>query len=163
MRRARRDVGAAPFIVIWEATRACPLACLHCRAEARPDRHPGELSTHEARELMRQVAAFGRPAPLFVITGGDPFERPDLFDLVRYGRELGLAPSVSPSATPALTPPPTSAGCTKPARPRSRSAWTRPRPPATTSSAATTACSPAPWPPGGRRAKLGSRCRSTPR
>ncbi|WP_261808574.1 TIGR04053 family radical SAM/SPASM domain-containing protein [Nonomuraea sp. C10] len=104
LRRARRDVGAAPFIVIWEATRACPLACLHCRAEARPDRHPGELSTHEARELMRQVAAFGRPAPLFVITGGDPFERPDLFDLVRYGRELGLAPSVSPSATPALTP-----------------------------------------------------------
>ncbi|GAB2494194.1 TIGR04053 family radical SAM/SPASM domain-containing protein [Streptosporangium sandarakinum] len=103
LRRVRRDVAAGPFIVIWEATRACPLACLHCRAEAVPDRHPLELSTDEAYRLIDQVAAFGSPAPLFVITGGDPFERPDLFDLVRYGRAQGLAPAVSPSATPALT------------------------------------------------------------
>lgn len=103
LRRVRRDVADSPFIVIWEATRACPLACLHCRAEAVPGRHPLELSTDEATGLMRQVAAFGRPAPLFVITGGDPFARPDLFELVRRGRELGLAPAVSPSATPALT------------------------------------------------------------
>ncbi|MET9066085.1 TIGR04053 family radical SAM/SPASM domain-containing protein [Streptosporangium sandarakinum] len=104
LRRVRRDVAAGPFIVIWEATRACPLACLHCRAEAVPDRHPLELTTGEAYRLIDQVAAFGSPAPLFVITGGDPFERPDLFDLVRYGRAQGLAPAVSPSATPALTP-----------------------------------------------------------
>ncbi|GAA3427895.1 TIGR04053 family radical SAM/SPASM domain-containing protein [Streptosporangium nondiastaticum] len=103
LRRVRRDVAAGPFIVIWEATRACPLACLHCRAEAVPDRHPLELTTDEAYRLIDQVAAFGSPAPLFVITGGDPFERPDLFDLVRYGRAQGLAPAVSPSATPALT------------------------------------------------------------
>ncbi|MGV9308417.1 TIGR04053 family radical SAM/SPASM domain-containing protein [Nonomuraea sp. NPDC003727] len=104
LRQVRRDAADRPFIVIWEATRACLLACLHCRAEAVPDRHPEELTTDEATELMRQVAAFGRPAPLFVITGGDPFERPDLFQLVRRARELGLSPAVSPSATPALTP-----------------------------------------------------------
>jgi radical SAM protein with 4Fe4S-binding SPASM domain len=28
----------APFIAIWETTRACPLACVHCRAEARTSR-----------------------------------------------------------------------------------------------------------------------------
>lgn len=104
LRRVRRDAAHSPFIVIWEATRACPLACLHCRAEAVPDRHPGELSTDEAAGLMRQVADFGRPAPLFVITGGDPFERPDLLELIRRARQLGLSPAVSPSATPALTP-----------------------------------------------------------
>ncbi|GIH81258.1 radical SAM protein [Planobispora longispora] len=103
VRHVHRDVATAPFIVIWEATRACPLACLHCRAEARPDRDPGELTTAEAVGLMRQITSFGRSAPLFVITGGDPFERPDLYDLVRRARELGLSPSVSPSATPALT------------------------------------------------------------
>ncbi|MCC5575333.1 TIGR04053 family radical SAM/SPASM domain-containing protein [Microtetraspora sp. AC03309] len=103
LRHVHRDVGSAPFIVIWEATRACPLACLHCRAEARPARDPAELTTDEAAGLMRQVTDFGRPAPLFVITGGDPFERPDLYDLVREARRLGLAPAVSPSATPALT------------------------------------------------------------
>lgn len=104
LRRVRRDVAVSPFIVIWEATRACPLACLHCRAEAVPGRDLLELTTEEACRLMDQVAAFGSPPPLFVITGGDPFERPDLFDLIRYGRSRGLAPAVSPSATPALTP-----------------------------------------------------------
>ena len=103
VRIPRRDMTDRPFIVIWEATQACPLACVHCRAEARPDRDPGELSTVEAYHFMDQVAAFGRPAPLFVITGGDPFQRPDLTDLIRYGTSAGLSVSVSPSATPTLT------------------------------------------------------------
>ncbi|GAA1835478.1 TIGR04053 family radical SAM/SPASM domain-containing protein [Luedemannella flava] len=92
-----------PFIVIWEATQACPLACRHCRATARPQRDPHELTTDQAVDLMTQVAEFGRPAPLFVITGGDPFQRPDLTTLVRRGTELGLAVSVSPSGTPTVT------------------------------------------------------------
>ncbi|MBG0816534.1 TIGR04053 family radical SAM/SPASM domain-containing protein [Planomonospora sp. ID82291] len=104
MRSVRRDTAAAPFIVIWEATRACPLACRHCRAEARPDRDPAELTTDEATDLMRQITAFGRPSPLFIITGGDPFSRPDLYELIARARALGLPPAVSPSATPALTP-----------------------------------------------------------
>lgn len=103
IRRMRHDTADRPFIVIWEATQACPLACHHCRASARSQRDPQELSTDEAVELMRQVAEFGRPAPLFVITGGDPFQRPDLTTLVRRGTDLGLAVSVSPSGTPTLT------------------------------------------------------------
>ena len=97
------DVTARPFIVIWESTAACPLACRHCRAEAQPSRSPDELTTGEAIGLMQQVAAFGRPAPLFVITGGDPFQRPDLFELVRAGSAAGLRVAVSPSGTPTLT------------------------------------------------------------
>jgi len=54
---------------------------------------------------MAQIAALGRPTPLFVITGGDPFQRPDLELLVRRGTELGLPVSVSPSGTPTLTRP----------------------------------------------------------
>ncbi|MFG3283066.1 TIGR04053 family radical SAM/SPASM domain-containing protein [Streptomyces sp. NPDC048111] len=102
VRRPRHAVAERPFIVIWEATRACPLACAHCRAEARPDRDPGELGGVDARRLMDQVAAFGTPGPLFVITGGDPFQRPDLNDLVAYGTSLGLRVAVSPSGTPTL-------------------------------------------------------------
>jgi radical SAM protein len=103
LRQPRRATSDRPFIVIWEATQACPLACVHCRASARPRRDPHELSTEEAVDLMTQVAEFGRPAPLFVITGGDPFQRPDLTSLVRRGTDLGLAVSVSPSGTPTLT------------------------------------------------------------
>ncbi|MFJ7134765.1 TIGR04053 family radical SAM/SPASM domain-containing protein [Streptomyces fungicidicus] len=103
IRRQRHDAGERPFIVIWESTRACPLACLHCRAEAVPDRDPRELDTAAAKDLLHQVAAFGQPAPLFVITGGDPFQRPDLTELIAHGRETGVRVAVSPSGTPTLT------------------------------------------------------------
>lgn len=103
VRRRRHDAGERPFIVIWESTRACPLACLHCRAEAVPDRDPRELGTAAAKDLLRQVADFGRPAPLFVITGGDPFQRPDLAELIAYGKRIGVRVAVSPSGTPTLT------------------------------------------------------------
>ncbi|MFE3284173.1 TIGR04053 family radical SAM/SPASM domain-containing protein [Streptomyces sp. NPDC059233] len=103
VRRPPHPLAERPFIVIWEATRACPLACLHCRAEARTARHPGELDGAEARRVMDRVADFGRPSPLFVITGGDPFQRADLTELIAYGTSLGLRVAVSPSGTPTLT------------------------------------------------------------
>jgi radical SAM protein len=103
VRRQRQNVDERPFLVIWESTRACPLACLHCRAEAVPDRDPRELDTEAAKELMRGIADFGRPAPLFVITGGDPFQRSDLLELIAYGQEVGVRVAVSPSGTPTLT------------------------------------------------------------
>ncbi len=104
IRTWRHDPGTRPLIVIWEMTQACPLACVHCRAQAQPARHPGELTTSEARDLLAQVAEFGAPPPVVVFTGGDPFQRPDLFDLVRHGTRLGLPVAVSPSGTPTLTP-----------------------------------------------------------
>ena len=82
----RSDFAQAPFIVIWEVTRACALACVHCRADAIPGRDPHELTTEEGFRLIDQVRAFGDTPPLFVLTGGDPMRRPDLADLVRYGR-----------------------------------------------------------------------------
>ena len=90
LRHTRIDLKQRPFIVIWETTRACDLACQHCRAEAVPDRDPRELDTTAAKGLMDQVLALGSPPPLFVITGGDPFKREDLFDLVSYGSGIGL-------------------------------------------------------------------------
>jgi AdoMet-dependent heme synthase len=90
-----------PFLVIWETTQACDLACVHCRACAQPKRHPLELSTEEAKQLIDEIAEM--KAPLFVLTGGDPLQRPDIFDLVEYAAHKNLRPSISPSATPLLT------------------------------------------------------------
>jgi AdoMet-dependent heme synthase len=98
-----RPFAEAPFIVIWETTRACALACVHCRAEALPHRDPGELTTEEGRRLIDRVAAFGDPPPILVLTGGDPFRRPDLEDLVAYGSRRGLSVSVTPSGTAVVT------------------------------------------------------------
>lgn len=94
----------APFIVIWEVTRACALACVHCRAEATPRRHPDELTTEEGKALIERVAAFDGPRkPLFVLTGGDPLRRRDVAELVRFGVDQGLSVSMTPSGTAAVT------------------------------------------------------------
>jgi radical SAM protein len=90
-----------PFIVIWETTQACDLACLHCRACAQPVRSALELSTDEAKRLIDEVATLG--APVFVLTGGDPLKRPDIFELVEYASTHGVRISLTPSATPLLT------------------------------------------------------------
>ena len=95
------DFDERPFIAIWEATQACDLACVHCRASAQPDRHPMELSTSEAKHLIDQIA--GLQVPVFVITGGDPIKRPDLFELIGHARTSGVRVSLTPSATPLLT------------------------------------------------------------
>ncbi|MGW1656497.1 CBS domain-containing protein, partial [Streptomyces atratus] len=70
---------------------------------AADDRDPRELDTAAAQDLLRQVAGFGQPAPLFVITGDDSFQRPDLTDLIAHGRKVGVRVAVSPSGTPTLT------------------------------------------------------------
>lgn len=96
------DFSISPLLVFYELTRACDLICRHCRACAQPRRHPSELSTEQAFALLEQLTAFPRP-PLVVLTGGDPLKRPDLFDIIRHGRRLGLSVALTPSATPLVT------------------------------------------------------------
>ena len=105
IRSLHTDVTERPFIVIWEVTRACALACLHCRADAIPHRDPKELTTEQGFALLDDLASYGAPRPMVVLTGGDPFERPDLAELVAYGTKAGLHVSLSPSVTPRLTKP----------------------------------------------------------
>jgi radical SAM protein len=105
VRLLHHDAGERPFIVIWEVTRACQLACTHCRADAITARNPFELTTGEGRRLLDDLASFGSPRPLVVLTGGDPFERPDLPELVAHGTSVGLSMALSPSVTDRLTRP----------------------------------------------------------
>lgn len=91
---------ARPFLVFWEITRACALACRHCRAEAQSHRHPDELTGDEAKKLIGQLAELN--PPMLILTGGDPLMRSDCLDLVREARSAGLHVSLSPSATQRL-------------------------------------------------------------
>lgn len=93
----------APARVYWELTRACDLACRHCRAEALRARARDELTTRECERVLGELAGAGPPTPHVVFTGGDPLKRPDLLALVRRGVGLGLGVSVAPSATQALS------------------------------------------------------------
>src|SRR5690606_32030492 len=89
------DFNEQPFILAWELTRACNLACVHCRAEAQLRRAPGELSFAEARNVIDQIASFPAP-PILVLTGGDPMRRMDIVSLVEYGSGKGLRCTVTP-------------------------------------------------------------------
>jgi AdoMet-dependent heme synthase len=95
------DFDQAPYLVIWETTRACALVCKHCRANAIDLRDPGELDTGTGLRLLEEVAAMG--TPIVVLSGGDPLQRADLEVLIRYGGNLGLRMATIPAATERLT------------------------------------------------------------
>lgn len=96
------DTDDRPFVLIWEVTQACALACEHCRADAQPTRHPDELTTEEGKRLLDSAAEFGENQ-LVVLSGGDPLAREDLTELVDYGTDRGLRVTLTPSGTASLT------------------------------------------------------------
>ncbi|MHB1842478.1 MAG: TIGR04053 family radical SAM/SPASM domain-containing protein [Sulfobacillus sp.] len=91
-----------PMLVFWETTRACLLACSHCRATAQRHPLPGELDTQEGLQLLEQICAFGKPAPVVVFTGGDLLCRPDIYELLGRAQQLGLHIAAAPAVTPLL-------------------------------------------------------------
>lgn len=96
------DTSQRPFVLIWEVTQACALACKHCRANAQPQRHPDELTTAEGKQLLDDIRIFG-DGQLVVLSGGDPLARDDTVELVDYGTDNGLRMTLTPSGTTSLT------------------------------------------------------------
>jgi radical SAM protein with 4Fe4S-binding SPASM domain len=92
----------APRRVYWELTIACGLACQHCRAGAIKERSLDELSQEEVFGVLRSLAR-AEPAPVVVLTGGDPLERQDFYEIMDFARSLKLHIDVAPAVTPKLT------------------------------------------------------------
>ena len=91
-----------PLLLFWEMTKACPLACAHCRAHAQHTAMPGELSTAEATRFLDDCGGFGAPSPIVVLTGGDPLARPDFFPLLAHAHGAGLKTALAPAVSPSL-------------------------------------------------------------
>lgn len=83
-------------VVVWNCTRRCNLACLHCYSDSDSRKHP-ELTGAEGAEMLRDIAAFGSPALL--MSGGEPLLRPDVFELIEEARGLGLPVTLSSNGT----------------------------------------------------------------
>jgi radical SAM protein len=62
-----------------------------------------QLDFEEGVALLHQITEFGDPLPQLILTGGDPLQRPDLFELIAEAGRLGIDVSITPAATPALT------------------------------------------------------------
>jgi len=99
-----RQFDDRPLLVFWETTKACLLACYHCRADAQRSPGPGELSTAEGRALIDELAALERPRPVLILTGGDCLMRPDIVDLATHAQARSVPVAIAPSVTARLTP-----------------------------------------------------------
>ena len=95
------DFDQRPFLVCWETTSACDLACVHCRASAQSEPAPDELNFEESMRLVREVHEMG--TPILIFTGGDPLKKKGLNELIRYGKSIGMKTGAIPAVTPLLT------------------------------------------------------------
>lgn len=64
---------------------------MHCTSAGKAAA-PDELGTEDAKKIVEQVSDFG--ASFFGITGGQPFLRKDLFEVLSYATKLGLSTSI---------------------------------------------------------------------
>lgn len=97
---AKQTMGARPDsgpVVVWNATKTCNLECVHCYADAEIRKFNGELTTAEAETMIRDLAAMKVPALL--ISGGEPFVRPDVLELAELAMSLGVRVTFSTNGT----------------------------------------------------------------
>jgi MoaA/NifB/PqqE/SkfB family radical SAM enzyme len=85
--------------VVWQITRDCDLGCRHCTV--RDDEDDSDHSTYAAYRVIDQIAAV-HPREV-VLSGGDPLQRQDVYELIRYARRRGLDPAIAVSPTSHLT------------------------------------------------------------
>ena len=88
---------ARPYVISWNLTYRCNLACEHCYLDAGPRPMVGsesfadrsELGTEECFKVIDEIAAFA-PECLTILTGGEPLLRRDILEIVRRAAERGL-------------------------------------------------------------------------
>ncbi len=86
-----------PYVVSWNLTYRCNLACEHCYLDAGPTPLVGtenfadrsELGTEECFKVIEELAAFA-PECVTILTGGEPLLRRDILEIVRRAAERGL-------------------------------------------------------------------------
>ncbi|MFD3191494.1 heme d1 biosynthesis radical SAM protein NirJ [Sedimentitalea sp. HM32M-2] len=84
--RMRRGSGGVKPVVIWNLTRRCNLKCRHCYTVSADVHFPGELSHDQAVATLDDLGRFRIPA--LILSGGEPLDRFDFFDLAARARPL---------------------------------------------------------------------------
>src|SRR3989475_9052237 len=93
------DVDYVPHVVAWNLTRRCNLECAHCYIAAGPDESAtGELDTATCLAIVDQLLAVN-PAPLLILSGGEPLLRDDLTEIARHASAGGATGVVGTNRT----------------------------------------------------------------
>jgi radical SAM protein with 4Fe4S-binding SPASM domain len=92
-------VDARPHVIAWNLTRRCNLACAHCYISAGAwHDSAGELTTAEVRRITDEILALN-PAPLFILSGGEPLLRADLEEIAGYASRRGATVVIGTNGT----------------------------------------------------------------
>ena len=91
-----------PILVFYETTKACDLACKHCRASAIEARLPDEMTVDQSVNFVKSLRNFGKPYPILILTGGDMLKKEGLEEILRTAYEYKIPVSASPAATSRL-------------------------------------------------------------
>lgn len=83
----------SPFMVDFEITNNCPAKCFFCEANLKNTEILPQLSTEECFIILRKLFDAGTFG--IFLTGGEPFSRKDLPELIKECFRLGLEPTVS--------------------------------------------------------------------
>ena len=90
MSNGQRTMSEKPRIIAFEVTNRCRFNCLHCRANVAAG-SDGDLTTEQCKKILGSVSKFCKAVmPIIIITGGEPMERGDIYELIRHGRKLGM-------------------------------------------------------------------------
>ena len=88
-----------PYVISWNLTYRCNLACEHCYLDAGPKKAQklqtvgfsdrSELTTEECFRVIDELAA-NAPEAVTILTGGEPLLRRDILEIIRYAASQKL-------------------------------------------------------------------------
>ncbi len=81
-----------PVAATFSVTYRCPLACRHCFFDKKPSTAEGELTLAEIEKVLDELRDAG--TLYLTLTGGEPFLRHDILDIVAAGRKRRFAVSL---------------------------------------------------------------------
>lgn len=86
-------------MVAWNLTRRCNLECAHCYISAGPtETAADELTTTECLRIAGEILALN-PAPMFILSGGEPLLRDDLPTIAEFAARRGATVVVGTNGT----------------------------------------------------------------
>jgi radical SAM protein with 4Fe4S-binding SPASM domain len=92
-------VNFVPHVVAWNLTRRCNLECAHCYIAAGPhESAAAELGTADCLRIVDELLA-ANPAPMLILSGGEPLLRDDLAEIAAYASGKGATVVVGTNGT----------------------------------------------------------------
>ena len=83
--------------VLWEITNTCNYHCNYCIFSSEAKKYEDELTTDEVKRAIKELK--DNNFTYIKFTGGEPFTRKDMIEILRYASRLGFDMDISTNAS----------------------------------------------------------------